>query len=353
MSSTIFLALNRCARFPVMWHSGGVDHSVDASASNSSSESNGAAGGRFTPELMHAAATLYYRKEATQADVARQLGISRATVSRVLSEARRSGIVRIEVVDPTTTRTATGIEERLTALGLDRVYIAYDAHPSIVGPALAAPLGRALAETHLTAGDILLVSSGRTVWEIGHEELPSFPGVLVTPTVGGQNEPEAWYQTNEISRMFAARMSGRPVFLYAPAQPGAELHDRLLQDPATRRVLDMWSQAKVAVLGIGAPPLTRASMPGAVPREAPWLSQSAGDICTRFFDSDGRPLGYPEAEHLVATTYETLRKIPHTIAVATGPTKVPSIVAAARAGWFNALVTDEDTATRILASIGA
>lgn len=334
-----------------MWESGDVDHTANSNGPSPAPEGEGPT--RFTPELMHAAATLYYRKEDNQAEVARQLGISRATVSRVLSEARRSGIVRIEVIDPAATKATTGLEERLRTLGLDRVYVAPGVHPSVVGPALASPLGRALSETHLAAGDMLLVSSGRTVWELSQEELPSFPGVLVTPTVGGQNEPEAWYQTNEISRMFAEGMSGRPVFLYAPAQPSPELHDRLLQDPGTRRVLDMWAQAKVAVLGIGAPPLTRASMPGSVPRDAPWLRQAAGDICTRFFDGDGQPLTYPAGEYLIATTYETLRTIPHTIAVATGPTKVPSIVAAARGGWFNTLVTDEDTAMRVLASVDA
>ncbi|MGH3349683.1 MAG: sugar-binding transcriptional regulator [Nocardioides sp.] len=303
---------------------------------------------RFTPEVMHAAATLYYLKDATQAQVAQQLGISRATVSRVLSEARRTGIVRIEVIDPATRR-ASEVEERLRdALGLARVSVARGFHPSLLGAALAARLGEALTEIGLKAGDVLLVSSGRTVWEVSQESLPSFPGVVVTPTVGGQDEPEAWYQTNEITRMFAEQLDGRPVFLYAPAQPGAELRGLLLQDPSTRRVLDLWGQARVAVLGIGAPPLTRDSLPGYVPRDAPWLREAAGDICTRFFDEDGRPLPYPEVESLIATTYEVLKAIPHTIAMAVGPTKVPSIVAGARAGWFDTLITDEDTAVRVL-----
>ena len=61
--------------------------------------------GRFPPALMHAAATLYYVKDETQADVARSLGISRATVSRLLAEARRLGIVRIEVLPQVVSRT--------------------------------------------------------------------------------------------------------------------------------------------------------------------------------------------------------------------------------------------------------
>jgi DNA-binding transcriptional regulator LsrR (DeoR family) len=39
---------------------------------------------------MYSAARLYYLEDATQADVAQRLGTSRATVSRLLSEARRS-----------------------------------------------------------------------------------------------------------------------------------------------------------------------------------------------------------------------------------------------------------------------
>ena len=56
--------------------------------------------GRFTPELMYSAASLYYLQDSTQAEIAEHLGMSRATVSRLLSEARRVGIVRIDVVSP-------------------------------------------------------------------------------------------------------------------------------------------------------------------------------------------------------------------------------------------------------------
>lgn len=315
--------------------------------------SGGEASTRFSPALMHAAATLYYLKDETQADVANSLGISRASVSRVLSEARRRGIVRIEVIDPASTSVAE-LEDRVAeALGLSDVLLAQRAHHSVLAPALAARVGEALTTVGLAPGDVVLVSSGRTVWEIAQERLPALPGVLVTPTVGGQDEPEAWYQTNEISRTFAERVGGRPVFLYAPAQPGPQLHGRLLEDPATRRVLDLWSQARAAVLGVGAPPRQRASLPGFVPRDAPWLGEAAGDICTRFFDEHGTQLDYPGSDHLVAASYGQLRQIPHAIAVAVGATKVPSILAGARAGWFNTLVSDVTTAELLLAGVDA
>ncbi|MEO5651529.1 MAG: sugar-binding domain-containing protein [Marmoricola sp.] len=305
---------------------------------------------RFPRSLMHAAATLYYLKDGTQADVARALGVSRATVSRLLSEARRTGIVRIEVLDLAETPPVSLARELAAALGLRAVHLAPPSHQAVLRTALATQVGVALAAAELQPDDVLLVSSGRTVWQAGLEVLPRFPGTIVTPMVGGQDEPEAWYQTNEITRLIAHQIGGQPAFLYAPAQPGPGLHDLLLEDPSTRRVLDLWTRAKCALVGVGAPPSTRASMPDFVPRDAPWLRTAAGDICTRFFDSDGQELSYPGSERLVATTYEMLRQIPHSIAVAVGESKIPSLLAASRAGWFNTLVTDTPTAALLLSA---
>src|SRR3954447_1114472 len=60
----------------------------------------GTDGSRFDPSMLYAVAKLYYLEDATQAEVAAQLGTSRATVSRLLSEARRQGIVKIQVTAP-------------------------------------------------------------------------------------------------------------------------------------------------------------------------------------------------------------------------------------------------------------
>jgi DNA-binding transcriptional regulator LsrR (DeoR family) len=304
---------------------------------------------RFPPRLMHAAATLYYLQDATQAEVAARLNTSRATVSRLLSEARRLGIVRIEVRDMNELDPELG-PRLAAALGLAAVHVAQPAHESVRGPALAAPLATALSQAGLDAGDVLLVSSGRTVWDVAHAELPSLPGVVVAPTVGGQDEPEAWYQTNELTRLVAEKVAGRPVFLYAPALPGQQLHERLLEDPATQRVLRLWEQARCALLGVGAPIAARKSMPGFVDRAEVSLERAVGDICTRFYAATGEPVQFPGADRLVATSLPMLRRIPVTIALAVGLVKIPSLLAGARGGWFNTLVTDTPTAAALLAA---
>lgn len=346
----------RCSRV-CRWHTRQVPRSahptpppgVEPSASD-------AEAGRFPASLLYAAAKLYYSEDATQAEVATQLGTSRATVSRLLAEAKRRGIVRIEVVPPAEVA-ADDLADRLTrALSLTTVYLS---HPlpnpgpgrgivDVMGSTLAPVVGRALSAAGLLPGDVLLVSSGRTVYEVAQYDLVPLPGVLVAPTVGGNDQPEEWYQTNEITRLVANRINGRPNYLFAPALPGVDLYPSLLNDPSIQRVLHLWPQARCALMGIGAPPLMRSDIPRFVPTGSNSLRAAVGDVCSRFFDRDGRQVDFEDSDRLIAVKLEALRHIPVTIAVAVGREKVDSIIAGARGGYFNQLVTDPSTAAAVL-----
>lgn len=315
-------------------------------------------GSHFPASLLYAAARLYYEEDATQAAVAAQLGTSRATVSRLLAEAKRQGIVRIEVVPPAEARPGDLADQLARALQLENVYLA-PAMPApppgrsvvdVMGRPLAPAVGRALSEAGLLPGDVLLVSSGRTVYEVAQHDLAALPGVVIAPTVGGNDQAEDWYQTNEITRLVANRVGGRANYLFAPALPGPELYRSLLNDPSIQRVLDLWPHARCALMGVGAPPLTRSDIPGFVPTASSSLRSAVGDVCSRFFDRDGEPVTFEGSERLIALELEALRHIPVTIGVAVGKEKVESIIAAARGGYFNRLVTDPMTAADILAS---
>jgi DNA-binding transcriptional regulator LsrR (DeoR family) len=311
----------------------------------------------FRPALLYAAAKMYYTEEATQAEVAEHLHTSRATISRVLYEARRRGIVRIEVI-PTNDEVAHDLGTRVAAvLGLTAVYIS-DPLPvpgrgetieDVMGGSLAATVGRALLAVDFEVGDVMLVSSGRTIFEVARCELPRLPGVVVAPTVGGTDQPEAWFQTNEITRLIAERIGGRPTFLFAPALPGAELFQTLQTDPGIQRVLQLWPHARCVLTGVGAPPLLRSDAPQFMDITSPDLIEAVGDVCSRFFNRAGQPVLFPGIERLIAVDHETLKSIPTVIAVAAGTNKVAPIIAASRARLFSQLVTDPRTAEEILA----
>jgi DNA-binding transcriptional regulator LsrR (DeoR family) len=300
---------------------------------------------------------MYYDEDATQAEVAAKLGTSRATVSRLLSEARRQGIVRIEVVSPSYRNSDDLAEQVAGTLGLEAVYLSQALPVSTqgvsaerLGSVLAPAVGRALSALRLVPGDVLLVSSGRTMYEVASFDLPQLPGVVVAPTVGGADQPEAWYQTNEITRLIASRIGGRATYLFAPALPGPELYETLRNDPAIQRVLHLWPQARCVLMGVGAPPTLRLEAPLFVPTGAAGMLDAVGDVCSRFFNRLGEPVDFPGSERLIAIDLAQLKEIPVSIAVAAGPVKVAPIIVGARAKFFNQLVTDPLTARQILLS---
>lgn len=313
----------------------------------------GSAASRFPPELLYRAARLYYLEDATQAEVAEALGTSRPTVSRLLADARAVGIVRIEVREPEAMDTRELADQLARAIGLSRAWIAAGPAGSAMGSALAPAVSEALAAADLRRGDALLVSSGATVHAVSEGSLPALPGVLLAPTVGGRDEPEEYYQTNEIARRMAVKMDGTPVLLYAPAMPGPALHELLMQDESILRVTRLWGSARAAVLGIGAPLAVRTSIPSGLRKDAEQFGEAVGDICQRPFDRSGAALSFPGDERLVAMELGELHRIPHAIAVAVGAAKINGIMVAAQAGYINELVTDSPTARLLLEAAGS
>lgn len=313
--------------------------------------------GPFSASLLYAAAKIYYEDDATQAEVASRLGVSRPTVSRILAEARRRGIVRITVIPPSPPDEDDLSDRLARGLRLQEVYLTSSlptaasgrATEDVLGSLLAPTVGRALLAAGLVPGDVLLVSSGRTMYEVTGFDLPKLPGVVVAPTVGGTEQPEAWFQTNEIVRRIAVRIGGHPSYLFAPALPGPELFETLKADPTIQRVLNLWSQARVVLAGVGAPPSLRSQFPYFGPIDTTSLREAVGDICSRFYNEAGHPVPFPGSDRLIALQLEDLQQLPVVIAVASGAVKVASIIAGARAGYFNRLVTDPLTATQILA----
>ncbi|GGF50301.1 transcriptional regulator [Microbacterium sorbitolivorans] len=291
---------------------------------------------------------MYYLEDATQASIADRLGVSRPTVSRLLADARRAGIVRIEVLDPfidTSKQLATELRD---ALGLNAVYLAPITHPSTLGADLAAPVSEAVRAMHLTAGDALLISSGQTTYELAQHGMPALPGIQIAPTVGGYADPLPQFQTNEITRIAAQESGAFPAFLFTQALPSAQMRRSLLQDPAFQHVSGLWERATGALLGIGAATPTRAVLASGIPADDRAFDRSVGDVCLNFFATDGQEIEFPGSDLIVRTPPELLRNIPHAVGVAVGTHKVSSITGAVRGGLINELVTDSATARAIL-----
>ncbi|MDQ6949601.1 MAG: hypothetical protein M3256_25975, partial [Actinomycetota bacterium] len=77
---------------------------------------------------------------------------------------------------------------------------------------------------------------------------------------------------------------------------------------------------------------------------------AVGDLCGRFFRADGQVALESLDQRTIAIDREELRAIPTVVAVAAGPHKCDAIRGSLRTGCLNVLITDEATASLILAA---
>ncbi len=299
------------------------------------------------------AARRYFLDGASKSEIAVELGISRFKVARLLDDAVRDGVVRIEI-DPHPEIDLALSEDLARAHGIRSAVVVR----TIEGPEefRRAQLGRAcaalLAET-LEATDVLGISWGRTLHAmVGH--LPKLPACTVVQMVGSVPTLELDVNSLELVRRFAERATGRVYPLHVPLIVDTSATAATLRrDPHVTRTVAMFDGLTKAVVGIGAWTPGGSTVRAALDDADAGITDRAGgvaDVCSIVLDADGhevRAAGLPD--RCIAIRSDQLRRVPDVLAIAGGADKVPAIRAALRSGLIHRLVTNEEAACLLLA----
>lgn len=288
---------------------------------------------------------MHYEADLSQIEIARRLGISAATVSRLLRRARDEGIVRIEIADLATPEDLT--QQLVDKLGLRAAALVATSEVGMLA-SLAGPVGTLLRDAGLSETSVIAIGWGRAVREIVRAGLPRLPGVTVVPATGGMQEGAAHFQINEFVRMGAEQMGGTPQFIHVPYLPSPALREAFLSDPGIKSRLALWDRIDAAIVGVGLPHTVDPIYASTATAGEKALGHAAGDVIRHYFDADGTLLEWEGGDRLIAVSPEQLRRVPLVIGVAASPRKAHAFVGAVRAGLINAIVTDVSTAQAIL-----
>lgn len=305
-------------------------------------------------QLMSRAARLYYQDDLTQRQVANELGVSRPTVSRLLTQARREGIVQISIVDPFATF------DDLEAQLVERFRLAQAvvvAGEGLSSDLLFRRLGIAAAAhllRTLSAGDKVGIGWGRTLHAtVEALDTAASAEIQVFPLIGGMGQISPSFQVNTLAQQLAESFGGEWQPFYVPAFVGdAAALEGLQRIPDVQSVFQVWSQLDLALVGIGHFALQRHSSMLFASYMADDVMQklercgAAGDICGRFFDMRGQAC-YVEPG-VIGISLEQLKALDNVVAVAGGRDKIPAILGALQGGYVTALVTDAVTARAVL-----
>lgn len=299
------------------------------------------------------AAWLYYHEELTQGDVARALGVSRSTVTRLLRRAKDEGLVKITL--DVTSGMFKAERDLEGAFGLDRVRIV----PAVDdGATLKRWLGHAAAEmaaSLIVEGAIVAVGWGTTMQAMADALVGQTPvaGTQIIALVGGLHTAELGTNTNEIAQQLGRRFDAAVRPLLAPVYVRDEATALgLAEDPGIREALDLARRASLVVFSLGAmhDDATMFKI-GHITSEQRQFLLDGGAVCDvvcRWIDRHGRLVALPSSINPIGISLDDLRRIPQRLAVTGGELKREGLLACLRGGYVTSLVTDELTAAYLL-----
>jgi DNA-binding transcriptional regulator LsrR (DeoR family) len=299
-------------------------------------------------EQLVQASRLYYELGETQNAIAQRLGVTRPQVSRLLKRARAEGIVEIRIVDRTTAESPAGDELQRT-YDLEAVHLA----PTISGPEdltrrMVGRLGAQVLRGMLRDGMIVGIGDGASISAVADalEETPAQVAATVVPLAGGH-----WTAGpgREPFRRVADALGAQVQGLMSPGLvDDSGTRQALVAHAGVRTVLDLWERVDLACFGVGGRSWSAASVGVEVEAQLD-AADAVGEVLIAPFDLDGRFVCDDLRKRVIAFDARGLGRLPMSIGVGSGESKIRPILGALRAGVVKTLVTDVATAEGITA----
>lgn len=311
-------------------------------------------------ELARSAAFAYYVQGQTMEAIRRRMGVSRSTVSRLLSYARQRGIVTISVQTSNTphTRLERQLQERF-GVNVHIVELPPDTTQNRILETVAKTAAQILGQL-VQDGEIVGIAWGNTTTEMAvHITKKDVDNVTLVQLNGAAStDTSGIAHVGGILARMAYQWKANIVQFPVPAFfDNPETKEALWREGAVQRVLNWQERCTIAVFSVGA---LRAEIPSHV-YSAGYLTHSelnklaldkvVGDVCTVLIRPDGSWSDISLNKRATGPSPEQLRRIPRRLCVVAGKAKAPSLLGALNAGVVTDLVCDKAVAEKVWALV--
>ncbi|MBM7688353.1 sugar-binding protein [Enterococcus ureilyticus] len=299
--------------------------------------------------------TMYYEQGLTQAMIAKEMRISRPVVSKILHQARESGIVSVSIKDESAYAVAL-------ALRLERKYqlsdvIVIPTNEQKKSETIQKEVSRAAAyyfKDRLTADMSVGLSWGTTLADM-IDEMPycSFPTMNVCPLVGGISSEHLYFDTNHLVFRLAEKIYSRCQYFYAPAlAESIELANVLNKSQLVGRAMAQAKNVDFAIIGVGNPIESSTWMRlGYIETEELQVIKETGvkgDAVASLFDKNGKTVNNEISKRMLGVKVEDLMEIPDVMVIGCGVEKAESIKPLLLGNCLTILVIDQTIAEALV-----
>lgn len=318
-----------------------------------------------TNQLMAQASWLYYNGGFNQEETAKRLGLTRARVNKLLSQARESGLVSISIderdlglmVEEEAIRQAFGLDFCIATPPLGLTNQAGDAMEAIAFNMVGAAAAQVLRE-HLMAKPDAVIGTGwgRTLERVSRNlsgmQAPNAKFVSLMGSLASNSS----FNPFEVVHAMAKATGAEGYFLPAPfIADGAEDRNVFLAQRGIAQTMQLACDADLALVSVGE--LTEASLlrrQNMISAEDLLSLRGAGAVADTngiFFASDGSPVPHQLTDRVIALGLDQLSTM-KTVLLSAGLGKVPATKALLRSGAVKALIVDGDSARVLYEALG-
>lgn len=298
-------------------------------------------------QLVAHVARRFYLEDESKVAIAKSLGLSRFKVARLLATGQEKGIVRIEILEPTTDLPtfSTPLAKHLSLNHVRVIDSRGDAGQ--IRAQLGAMAAQYLAQQS-SSGQTIGIGWGRTMTEVARH-LPPLAMVTAVQIMGATHESSPQFPIEIIRDMIEVN-GGTAHSIFEPLYVGesTELQRRIR---GLTYELGLFDHLDTAVLSIGswAPPTTqlRESLPPIL-RQRLDASNPAAEIGGIWLSHDATVVCPEITRQCITIAPHQLLETPEVLAVAGGQEKADAIYATARSGLLTSLITDRRTAECLL-----
>ncbi|WP_373462308.1 sugar-binding transcriptional regulator [Arthrobacter agilis] len=303
------------------------------------------------------AAQMYYLQDLTMNAIARELRTSRSTVSRLLSMARETGLVQIQVNNPS--ERAPALEQHIRRrFGVEAhvVPVADSVSDSDVLDRVAIQAARTIGPL-VDSNAIIGVAWGSTLSAVSHHltRKQTHDSTIVQLNGAGNTQTTGITYASEILRRFGQAYGARVEQFPVPAFfDHAATKTAMWDERSVRRILDLQRRMTMAIFGVG-------SIGSGIPShvysggyldgedlEALEGDAVVGDVATMFFRADGSHRDVVLNQRSTGPDLDELRKVRRRICVVSGESKIHGLRGALAAGLATDLILDEGAAQRLV-----
>lgn len=295
--------------------------------------------------LLSKVAYLYFIEEKSQTEISVELDIYRTTVSRMITRAKKEGIIKIYIEE--TESEIFKLEEYIQSkYHLKRVEIV-DNNTEETETELANNISQraaALVKHLIKEKDIVGISWGSTLSKMVEKiEVKTVKDVSFCPLAGGPSHINTKYHVNTLVYEMARLFQGQSTFINSTVvQNTEEIAYGVLRSKYFQELLMLWNELDLAIVGVGGNLIHNKSQWRDLLDKTDYAilakEKAVGEVCCRFFNENGEPIHGKLQKRIIGLTLDQLSRVPKSVAVAYGDNKAWAILAILKRGYVNHLV---------------